>query len=41
MSNKTKIEDCGISSLDLLVPPYIINQVIQEIYKSGDLDIKQ
>ena len=38
MTNKTKVEGCGTNSLDLLVPPYIINQVIQEIYKSGDLD---
>ena len=38
MSNKNKVEVCGTSSLDLLVLPYIINQVIQEIYKSGDLD---
>ena len=41
MANKTKVEGCGTNSLDLLVPPYIVNQVIQEIYKSGDLDIKQ
>lgn len=38
MVNKTKVEGCSTSSLDLLVQPYIINQVIQEIYKSGDLD---
>ena len=38
MANKNKVEGCGTSSLDLLIPPYIINQVIQEIYKSGDLD---
>ena len=38
MSNKTKVEGCSTSSLDLLIQPYIINQVIQEIYKSGDLD---
>ena len=38
MANKTKVEGCSTSSLDLLDLPYIINQVIQEIYKSGDLD---
>lgn len=38
MANKTKAEGCSASGLYLLVPPYIINQVIQEIYKSGDLD---
>ena len=41
MANKTKVKGCSASSLDLLVQPYIINKVIQEIYKSGDLDIKQ
>ena len=38
MANKTKVKGCSASSLDLLVQPYIINKVIQEIYKSGDLD---
>ncbi len=36
MTNKTKVEVYGTSKLDALVPPYIINQVIEEIYKSGD-----
>lgn len=38
MENKNKVEGCSTSSLDLLVSSYIINHVIQEIYKSGDLD---
>ena len=38
MSNKTKIEAYGTSIFDILVPPHIVNQVIQEIYKGGDLN---
>lgn len=38
MTRKTKIEDYGTSRFDVLVPPHIVNQVIEEIYKSGDID---
>lgn len=38
MTNKTRIEDYGTSRFDALVPPHIVNQVIEEIYKSGDLN---
>lgn len=38
MSNKNKIEVYGTSRFKMSVPPQIVNQVIQEIYKSGDLD---
>lgn len=38
MSNKTKIEDYGTSRIDVSVPPQIVNQVMQEIWKSGDIN---
>lgn len=38
MTNKTKIEVYGTSRFKMSVPPQIVNQVIQEIWKSGDLN---
>lgn len=38
MSNKTKIEAYGTSRFKMSVPPQIVNQVMQEIWKSGDIN---